>query len=127
MERFQDTLSKEIYKSVYNRVKSIKNSWWVVIVEKNFKDGEEVIKPKLVLSQCSNLISALNKAADYSLILNDMVYKNLYPTEYEWEEIDDSDVIERYINLSIVKISRKGDTVLWRPIEPEEILEEHGL
>jgi hypothetical protein len=127
MERFQDALAKEIYKSVYNRVKSIKNSWWVTIVEKNFEDGEIIIYPKLVISQCSNLISALNDSAGYSIILNDMVHKNIHPAEYEWEENVDSDVVERYINVSILKISRKGDTVLWKLVEPEEILEEHGM
>ena len=125
MELFQDLLSKEVYRSIYNRVKDIKNSWWVCIVENKFQDGEPISTPVLVAHQASNFIEACNKAAMYSIITNELVDRNINPTEYEWEENPDSDVIERYLQFSIVKISRKGDTVLWRLVSPEEMLKEY--
>ena len=121
MEYFQDVLSKEVYLSVYNRLKSVKNPWWVCIGEPKFVDGEFSIEPKFVLCRESNSLSALKKGVDLGTSLNKTIERTVNPAEYEWEENADSDLSEGHLLIGIVHITKKGDTILWKHIEPEKI------
>ena len=122
MRKFSDALSKEVYRSVYNRSKAVKNPWWVCITEGEYVDGEFVVKPVFLLSEESNILSANLTMVSLGMSLNALIENTLHPTEFEWEKNDSGMLEEVYIHMGIVHLSRKGEIVLWELVEPEEIL-----
>jgi len=121
MKKFSDALSKEIYRSVYNRSKKVKNPWWVCITEGEYVDGEFVLKPSFLLSEERTILSASRVFLSLGMSLNTLIEKTLYPEEFEWEKNDDGMLKEVYIRMGIVHVTRKGEIVLWELVEPEEI------
>lgn len=125
MKKFSDCLSKEVYRSVYNRVKSVKSSWWVCISEGKYHDGEFIIAPHYVVSKHSNHLEALKNMIDVGLDLNMLIARTIRPPGYEWEnESVQGDLEEVSLNFSLIRVTRKGETVLWNVVEPEELSKE---
>ena len=124
IEKFSDALSKEVYRSVYNRVRSVKNPWWVCITEGKYVDGEFTIVPQYVVGRESNILSAIEEMAEVGTNINKIISRTIRPREYEWES-DDGDLEEVSLHFSIIRVTKKGETVLWEPIEPEESLKEY--
>lgn len=124
MIKFSDAIAKEIYRSVYNRLKSVKNPWWVCITEGVYVDGEFTIVPHYVLSKESNILSAIEEMAEVGTNINKIISRTIRPCEYEWES-DDGDLEEVSLHFCIVHVTKKGETVLWEHITPEESLKEY--
>lgn len=121
MRKFSDVIAKEIYRSIYNRLKSVKNPWWVCITEGVYVDGEFVVKPVFLLSKESNVLSASRVMVSLGISLNTLIEKTLHPMEFDWEKSDDGMLEEVYIHMGLVHVTRKGEIVLWELVEPEEI------
>ena len=124
MIKFPDEIAKEVYKSVYNRLKSVKNPWWVCITEGMYVDGEFTIVPHYVISKESNIIGAIEKMIDIGVDINKIINRTARPCEYEWES-GGGDLEEVSLHFSVVRVTKKGETVLWEHIKPEESLKEY--
>jgi hypothetical protein len=124
MRKFSDAIAKEIYKSIYNRLKSVKNPWWVCITEGIYFDGEFTIVPQYVVSKESNVLSAIEKMIDVGVDINKIITRTLRPCEYEWES-GSGDLEEVSLHFSVIHITKKGETILWDYIEPDKLKKEY--
>ena len=122
--KFSDEISREVYKSVYNRVKNVKNPWWICITEGVYVDGEFTIVPHYVIGKESNIVSAIENMYSIGLDINMIINRTLGRGEYEWESVE-GDLEEISLHFSVVRVSKKGEVVLWEHIKPEESLKEY--
>tara|TARA_Y100000034_G_scaffold37459_2_gene46060 strand:+ start:1004 stop:1384 length:381 start_codon:yes stop_codon:yes gene_type:complete len=124
IRKFSDALTKEIYHSVYNRSTKIKNPWWVCITEGKYVDGEFTVVPHWVVGEESNILSAMNLMIEIGLDINNIIARTLRPCEYEWES-GSGDLEEVSLHFSVLHITKRGETVHWEHIEPEELKKEY--